>query len=210
LMGHVRDLDVIMADNTDNTDNRDAALQQQLEQHRQAAYADLLQALHTHRCRALFLDLSEWLVAGGWRRRKAGTKLRAMPARVFANSALDKWVDRVLVDDKRIDQLDDAARHAVRKSAKVLRYGVEFFALLFDETGERKPRIRFLSYLEDVQDHLGELNDMAARQEMFVQWGLNGSTPGQDDGTDEARRQALLRRATDSAHLLSNADPYWR
>ena len=204
LLGQVRDLDVIMALTSDT------ALQAQLKHHRQAAYADLLLALHTHRCRALFLDLSEWLVAGGWRQRKAGAKLRAMSARAFAGSALDKWMGRVLVDDQRIDQLDDAARHAVRKSAKVLRYGVEFFALLFDEKGERKPRIRFLSYLEDVQDHLGELNDMAARQEMLVQWGLDTSMPGQDVGADEARRQALLRRSTDSAQLLRNADPYWR
>jgi triphosphatase len=72
---------------------------------------------------------------------------------------------RVRKDAKRFDQLDDEARHALRKRAKRLRYAVEFCAGLY----RSKAVDRYLRALRPLQDALGELGDLQLAQQLYAQ-----------------------------------------
>jgi triphosphatase len=72
---------------------------------------------------------------------------------------------RVRKDAKRFDELDDEARHALRKRAKRLRYAVEFCAGLY----RSKAVDRYLRDLRPLQDVLGELGDLQLAQQLYAQ-----------------------------------------
>ncbi len=56
------------------------------------------------------------------------------------------------------------ARHAVRIAAKRLRYAAEFFATLYPPKRVK----RYIVALEDIQDTLGELNDLATAERLLA------------------------------------------
>src|SRR6185295_13174526 len=68
---------------------------------------------------------------------------------------LSRWDRDVRRDAKRFDELDDPARHRLRKHAKRLRYGAEFASTLF----ERRAVKRYLKQMRAMQDELGRLID---------------------------------------------------
>ena len=70
---------------------------------------------------------------------------------------LKRWHRQLVADAKRFADLDDAARHRLRKRAKRLRYATEFCAGLF----ERRAVRRYLRALRGVQERLGALSDVA-------------------------------------------------
>jgi inorganic triphosphatase YgiF len=72
---------------------------------------------------------------------------------------------RVLKDARRFRELDDEARHVVRKRVKRLRYAVEFSAGLF--RGKRVDR--YLRALRPLQDALGELGDLQLALQLYTQ-----------------------------------------
>lgn len=72
---------------------------------------------------------------------------------------------RICKDAKRFRELDDEARHALRKRAKRLRYAIEFSAGLFP--GRRFDR--FLRALRPLQDALGELGDLQLALRLYTQ-----------------------------------------
>ena len=96
----------------------------------------------------------------------------------------------------------------MRKVAKKLRYTAEFFALLFDKRKERKARIRYLAALEELQDHLGALNDMAMLPVLMAELGLN-----MDDMEYESRttgeRDFHIMQSVHAMNLLCEADRFW-
>ena len=47
-----------------------------------------------------------------------------------------------------------------------MRYATEFFSPVYEGRKARKRDEAFLSALESLQEHLGELNDLAVSQEM--------------------------------------------
>ncbi len=63
--------------------------------------------------------------------------------------------------------LDPGKRHKLRIRAKRLRYATEFFAATFPGKDKDARREKSLSALKDLQDALGELNDIATRPDMF-------------------------------------------
>lgn len=202
-LGQVRNLDVVMAA------CESTRLQHRLMEARSAAYAELRTVLMSERCRALMLDLAEWLSTGQWLEKRKRSGLRDQAATGFAQQALEQLCDHVLADGQGLEQLDDEARHEVRKAAKRLRYGAEFFAVLFDQGKQRKQRIRFLAALEKLQDNLGALNDLAVRQEVISQLGLDGETCTLSDWR-AANPEALLKSASDDMKALSEAKRHWR
>jgi inorganic triphosphatase YgiF len=68
---------------------------------------------------------------------------------------LERWHRQVVRDAKRFAELDDLARHELRKRAKRLRYGADFAASLFDRRAVR----RYLKTMRAMQDRLGALID---------------------------------------------------
>ena len=69
---------------------------------------------------------------------------------------LARWHRQVRRDARRFAELDDPARHRLRKRIKRLRYSLEFVASL----GGRKRVARLLARLAPVQEGLGDFNDL--------------------------------------------------
>lgn len=81
----------------------------------------------------------------------------ATPLPTLLAARLDRWHRQVRRDARAFAELDDAARHRLRKRVKRLRYALEFTQTLY---GAKKVA-RFLRVLAKVQDRLGALNDAA-------------------------------------------------
>lgn len=62
---------------------------------------------------------------------------------------------------RALAKVDDEHRHQVRKDAKKLRYGAEFFGSLCDANNKTRRHRKFLAAMSTMQDCLGDLNDLA-------------------------------------------------
>jgi|GEM_PF-745071 len=81
----------------------------------------------------------------------------ALPVEDLAREWLDAQEDRVLALARRIASLDDETRHRLRIEIKRLRYGLEFFAGLFDDEA-------YVDVLGDLQEELGKLTDAVVQR----------------------------------------------
>lgn len=204
VLGAVRDLDVLIPE------RRDAAERAALEQARREALDTAIAALSSARARALMLDLSEWLACGDWRRRPSSADMRALPLRDFAIAALDRLRRKVKKRGRDLADLDDEARHALRKDTKKLRYAAEFFPCLFEGVKQQRRYRHFLETLKTLQDALGLLNDRANRSKHLAEAGLGGVFPEMEmpeKGTDAAK---ILKAAVEAHDAFCDAKRFWR
>ncbi|KHL26387.1 ceramide glucosyltransferase [Croceibacterium mercuriale] len=200
-LGRARDRDVLL--------ERAPAgkLRTRIRKARDEAYASVEATLASPRVRALMLDLSEWLVIGAWQ--GAADNRAGEPALDFATAALDRFRRRVKKGGRDLEAVDDETRHEVRKDAKKLRYASEFFAALFDGKKQRRRHKRFVGALEDLQDQLGALNDLATAPEVIRELGLEGQA-GTDALLAGGRRKSLIADAVEAHDALADAKRFWR
>jgi triphosphatase len=178
-----------------------------------AAYDRAVNAGSSERFAAFLLETSAWLevgLQGMW----DDPTLKAtadQPVKGFAAQSLDRLRKQVCKKGKGFSQLDAASRHKLRIEVKNLRYTVEFFSPLFSG----KAQARFLGRLEDIQERLGGLNDIAVGRDIAA------SVLGKDDahaalaaGRAIGRREAFQPRLIDEAdHALKrfkDAPKFWR
>ncbi|SCW72853.1 Inorganic triphosphatase YgiF, contains CYTH and CHAD domains [Sphingobium faniae] len=202
-LAHARDLDVLIA-RAEGEPLRDRLLSARTE-----VYANAIAALRSERARGLIIDTAEWIEIGDWRAGAEGEGLRALPAGLFAARALDRFRRKVRKGGRDLEELDDEARHDVRKAAKKLRYAAEFFAALYERKRNRRRHKRFVTALEALQDELGALNDLASAPEILRGLGLAGDPNakmllGPDDKAD------LLEAAAEAHDALVDARRFWR
>jgi CHAD domain-containing protein len=76
---------------------------------------------------------------------------------------LRKLIKRFARSGQRLNAADDKQLHALRIIAKKLRYSAEFFASLY---GKRKAQA-FLAALSEVQEALGQINDVAVAHRLL-------------------------------------------
>lgn len=76
---------------------------------------------------------------------------------------LHKWHKQVLQDGLRFEELEIEAKHALRKRAKRLRYGLQFSESLLPA----RRLVRYRKQLARIQDILGEMNDLYVARERF-------------------------------------------
>ena len=120
----------------------------------------------------LILSLVGWIEAGQWT--APGNPLSSTPIRDYARHSLAR-------QDKRLrrkatphpESLPDEPLHALRILCKQLRYTGEFFSGLFP----RRDVVLNLAALADLQELLGNLNDIAVAQQRLI-----GATPQNPDG----------------------------
>jgi CHAD domain-containing protein len=151
------------------------------------------------------LDLAEWLADGAWLRDPGTWAERQTPARGHAAAALARLRRRVRKHGRHLAAIDDAARHQVRKDAKTLRYGAEFFAALFSR---RKRHRRFLKALETLQDALGALNDLAVAPVVLARAGVDRVLETRDLATAQSKPD-LLAAAARARKALLKAEVFW-
>lgn len=199
ILGEARNLDVLLLKATSSN------LRDKLEQARTAAYDDVVEALGSARASALMLDFNEWLQCGEYLREQANGK----PAAEFAAEALDRMRKKLKKHGRRLAKVDDDQRHEARKDAKKLRYAAEFFGSLFsDRHGGRRYK-RFVKAMEELQDHLGALNDLATGPSVLDRHGLRGH-PDAESLLSHADKDLLMKDAQAALDEVLDAKKFWR
>jgi inorganic triphosphatase YgiF len=200
-LGRARDRDVLL--------ERAPAgkLRTRIRKARDEAYASVEATIASPRVRTLMLALSEWLIIGQWQ--GAADNRTGESARDYATAALDRFRRRVKKGGRDLEAVDDETRHEVRKDAKKLRYASEFFAALFDGKKQRRRYKRFIAALEDLQDQLGALNDLATAPEVIRELGLEGAADT-EALLAGGRRKPLIAAAAEAHDALADAKRFWR
>jgi triphosphatase len=171
VLGEARDLDVFQeevfrpAADAHGDDDRMLELATVVRTRRRIAWHDALQALESERFRKLALDLTAVTFERPWLDQAMGGAHAVELASTFARSRLAHKQRQALKRARRIDDLDSAERHELRKRLKKLRYAVEFFGSLFPKRRVRK----YLKRISEVQDVLGEMNDAAVARALVRQ-----------------------------------------
>ncbi|EQB15644.1 CYTH and CHAD domain-containing protein [Sphingobium lactosutens] len=193
MLGEARDLDVLHG-------RLVPGAQAEIAEVRADSQARVRAWLDSARVRGLLLDIAEWLALG------AGCS-GAADAQVwdFAGSRLKKLHKRVARGGDGLKKLPPDKRHKVRKDAKKLRYGAEFFAGVYADKGARKVHGTYVKALAKLQDRLGDLNDLATAPALFARYHL-----ADDTGLDIRSEETLLRKAGKAHDRFASASRFWR
>jgi triphosphatase len=202
-LGAVRDIDVLqeMAP-TDQLKARLAELRGQ-------AYAHLREILDTERSRMLFVDIARWLNQGAWLHLPESEKHRVRPLRDHAERVLARLFGKVRRGGYALFGRDlDEGRHELRKSAKKLRYALEFLGSQFSSRTEQVALKSFLSSLETLQEVLGRLNDLSSAGNAVKRLNLEDEWTGWPVSGHE--KSELLAAAQGAHASLMGAHRFWR
>jgi len=94
----------------------------------------------------------------------AGTGELSEPVLTFATRLVERRDGKLRKRGAALREATPEARHAARIAAKRLRYATEFFASLYPPKRVR----RYVAALEDIQDTLGQLNDLATAERLLA------------------------------------------
>jgi CHAD domain-containing protein len=130
----------------------------------------------------------------------------ARPIEDVAADILDKRRRRVRRRGRELDAIDPEARHEVRIEAKKLRYATEFFTGLVEGKAARRRLKTFLSALEELQEVLGNLNDLETAKALAAEAGPDAPPASAPAQADEGE---LLARAVAAHRVFADAKPFW-
>jgi len=141
-----------------------AILAKAISAQQREAYRGLRQALASRRYGEFALALTAWVETRAWRRQSTLeiSVLQVTPAGNLADALLDKRYRSLRKRAKKFDRLDAAGRHALRIVVKKMRYAADMFQSIYP----KHPLRRFAERLEDLQDDLGLLNDIATAESL--------------------------------------------
>jgi triphosphatase len=200
------------------------SLYHDLAERREAALERALAAVCSKRFRDLTLNAAAWLEAGDWREpRKILLRERCEePIEVAARAQLTQRWKKIRKRGRRLAKLDPQARHKLRIQAKKLRYATEFYKTVFPGKRQQKRRTAFLSTLKQLQDCLGDLNDIVMHEKLTT--GIGKSSPARSakglgsgrvfaaglvTGFEEARFNPVLTAAEHAFNAFEKLRPYW-
>ena len=170
ILGTGRDLDVLIAGlagvpGTDHPDPEAASeLIAELARQRERAYAHIIEMLRSAPFQRLLFETALWI------EELAETEAPILP---FVARTLRKRRQRIVDRLERLRTLTPRQRHRLRIAVKKLRYAAEFVEGLYP--GE--DRKRFADTLGQLQDRLGDLNDLAdARSRALIDFPELGDT----------------------------------
>jgi inorganic triphosphatase YgiF len=177
------------------------------------AYGWAGKAVDSARFRALALEAAAWLEAGAWSTDKTLEKIRQRAAAGFAAEFLDKQRRKIRKDGKDLAALSPEDRHHLRLRGKKLRYASEDLATLFPNHPKRAAG--FIKAVKDLQDSLGALNDLAARETLARSVALSCEDPeaafaaGRLTAGGVEREAELLAKAQAAHQVFVEAKPFW-
>lgn len=191
-LGDARNLDVYLERDLPEKD-RERALRK-----RQRAYDRVIDAMNSHKFRRLLIDIAGWTAIGAWRSSKGAHR----PIESFANRRLDRLWRSITVFGRNLADMDEQTRHLMRIQIKKLRYAMEFFQEIHVDA--RVAEKRFASAVQEVQESLGKLNDMATAKS------FGATSPEQDwlIGTLGERKYSIV--AEEALRDLLRTGPFWR
>ena len=212
-LGAVRDIDVLSATILDPLLDEpltpDAVLggleilRPQLARHRAKNLASALTCVQSPETARLLLSLGRriTLLTGD-------DSEAAPPAGGFADTVLAKRQRQLKRAGRKLHKQSAAERHKVRIAAKKVRYAAEFFRSRYAE----RPIRRYLDGLGDLQDALGDLNDIAAAPGVLERVTEDRATAdligGYAMGWHTHRLRFCLDEAQDLVHKLAKSEPF--
>jgi CHAD domain-containing protein len=190
---------------------------------RRTAVEQAQDAVRSERFRRLMLDVAGWLEIGGWTApdndlvRERGD----MPIETSASGQLSQRWKKIRKKGKKLAKLDPHSRHKLRIQAKKMRYAMDFYASTFASSVKRREAFR--SALKEMQDCLGELNDITVHRDLAA--GVAGRSTRQRRGGSDSKRtfavglltgreygqlDAVLAAAEDAYAELADCKPFWK
>jgi triphosphatase len=217
VFGEARDWDVFCTEILPNIQETVHApawlhlLQAPAELRRQSAHVEFRRECGAPTFAALVLSFAGWAADGAAMPELLGSEALRQPLAGLAPGLLDALDQKVPRRGRRIGEATDTELHALRKSLKKLRYGVEFLGSLFPD----QERHRFQHRCEALQGTLGAVQDAAmavALAEALAEGPRIDLAPAIG-----LLAQAASRRRGDALHDLSDdwqdflAEPrFWR
>ena len=187
----------------------------ELRRKREDALARARTAVESLRFRDLALDTAAWIETGDWTRNQR-------PFAAEAAEQLRRQWKKILKSGKHLDRLDPQHRHKLRIQAEKLRYAAEFFGPAFRRKRAIRRRKDFVASLEQLQDALGELNDIAVNEKLLEQLGdgedagtkrhggrIRKAFVGRLSGRQEARIAPVLKEAERAYAAFAKAKLFW-
>lgn len=203
ILGTARNIDVMIA-RVASSD-----IKSRLLEARDSAYEEVLNALYGSRAKALMLDLNEWLHCGEYLTLPETAEIRNGPVVDFAIEVLDRQRKTLKKRGKSLVEADDEHRHEARKAAKKLRYASEFLSSLFTSKQAERRYGKFIKSMEQLQDELGLLNDMATAPTVVHNLELD-SHPEAESVIVVGNREKLVNAAQSSLDELMERKRFWR
>jgi inorganic triphosphatase YgiF len=224
-LGDARDLDVLIANLRRSQEHQiehgqhSSRLIEQAQDDRERAYDRLISALNGKRFRPLMFELLAWSEAGSWLRidDAAAQARRERPVGRFAAKELQRRRRKIRKTGRHLERLDPTDRHRVRIATKKLRYATEFFSSLAATPKRRRRQEAFAKTLADLQDHLGVLNDLTAREKLVSDFARREGKPTKADVRSDhpqprqlpAHEQALAA-ATRAYRAFAGTKRFWK
>lgn len=156
-------------------------------------------AVAANKFQRTLLRAEHWIANSAWRAEVQAGVLAA-PVAPLARKALKRLLKRALRCGECAAALDGDDRHRLRIRIKRFRYACEFFASLYP----RRRTESFTRHLENLQDTLGELNDIASARRLL------GDATGMPSTAAAALARILSRDARRERRLLTELDAQWK
>ena len=144
------------------------AIEREFADRRDEALERARSAVNSGRCRAMLVELLEWIEA-----QDGGGKEAKLEVGEFATDLLNRRVKKIRKDGKTLQGMSPQERHKLRIKAKKIRYAVEFFESLFPGKRVQKELTRLSRHLKKIQSALGSLNDFIADSKLAADAALN-------------------------------------
>jgi triphosphatase len=197
-----------------------ATLSRELRRERRDAKRRAAEAVRSSRFRDLMLDLAGWIEIGAWAHSDPLLGERAVePIATCARLQLEQRWKKVRKRGRALAMLEAQRRHKLRIQVKKLRYTAEFFAAVFNGN-DGKPHKAFVRALHELQDRLGELNDIAVHEDRST--AVAEASAARDKaqphrafaaglvvGHEEARQQTVLQAAERAYGRFRKVKPFW-
>ncbi|MGE8551749.1 MAG: CHAD domain-containing protein, partial [Acinetobacter calcoaceticus] len=119
--------------------------------------------------------------------------------------SLDKLHHKVISNAEHFSELEVAEQHKIRKTAKQLRYCVEFISSLYSD----KKVQQYLKQLQPVQNTLGQYNDLFIAEGIFNKAVENDSSFWFALGWVKAKQPHLQKRSAKALQTFSQAETFW-
>ena len=203
VLGAARNIDVMV------TRVGNGEIKSRLLEARDSAYEEVLNALYGSRAKALMLDLNEWLHCGAYLTLAETAEVRDGPIVDFAIEALDRQRKKLKKRGRSLVEADNEHRHEARKAAKKLRYASEFLTSLFSSKQAERRYAKFIKTMEQLQDELGLLNDMATAPTVIHNLELD-SHPDAESLLVAGNSEKLVNAAQSSLDELMERKRFWR
>ncbi|MGN5753098.1 CHAD domain-containing protein [Acinetobacter calcoaceticus] len=119
--------------------------------------------------------------------------------------SLDKLHHKVISNAEHFSELEVTEQHKIRKTAKQLRYCVEFISSLYPD----KKVQQYLKHLQPVQNTLGQYNDLFIAEGIFNKVVENDSSFWFALGWVKAKQPHLQKRSAKALQTFSQTETFW-